>query len=197
MVDVLNNLKIDISREAILVLLCDIQDKYIENIYKYKLLLSSAVIFAEFCSISNLNVYISEQNAKVFGHTCKEIIDKLQNPIIKEKSQFSMLSDDQINNEYENTQYFILFGIEAHICVFQTAVKLLSHKRKVIIIRDCTSSNSKNERELALKTLENLGVVMISLKCLIMLLLEDSKHTLFKKTLPLIKALISLNNELV
>ncbi len=197
MVEVLYNLNLSLNKNNILVLFCDIQEKYIEKMYNYKQLLASVEYFAQFCTISNMNTYVSEQNPKIFGSTCKEIVDNLESPMIIEKYEFAMLSDSQINNEFKDIQSFILLGIEAHICIFQTAMKLLYHKKRVIIIKDCTSSTTKNERELALNTLEKIGVVMISLQCLIMLLIEDSKNPIFKKALPIIKALINLNNELV
>ena len=195
--NVLTNLRTNLKSKNITVLFCDIQDKYTSKIYKGDNVIKSAGLMADICNIHKLNHIVTEQVPKVFGTTHKEITSKLENSIIREKTLFSMLSDSQIKNDFSKDHSFILLGIEAHICIYQTAFKLLEHKKNVILIKDAISSTTKNERELALSTLNKHGAELISLQCLSMFLLEDSKNELFKENLKIMKSLVEFKNELI
>lgn len=191
------NLRKNFADKRITVLFCDIQDKYTDKVQYGDSLIKAASLMGEVSTLFGLNHLITEHVPKTFGHTHKEILSTLKDPNIKEKHSFAMLNDEQIINEYKGDHTFILLGIEAQICVFQTAIKLLQHEKDVILIKDAITSTSEKEKDLALSTLKDLGVGVMSIQSFAMFLLEDSKNESFKKTLPIIKRLVEFKNELI
>src|SRR5690606_4366315 len=54
----------------------------------------------------------------------------------------------------------LLTGIEAHVCVGQTALDLLAQGYRVYIACDAVGSRRSIDRDVALRRLENAGVVV-------------------------------------
>lgn len=50
-----------------------------------------------------------------------------------------------------NRKSILLTGLEAHVCVFQTALDLLEKKYEVHILDDCVSSQNKKDRKIAIE----------------------------------------------
>lgn len=196
----LNNLlklKQHYAKSNVTLLICDIQEKYTPKVYLKDEFLYTSQIVSEYATILEIKTILTEQVPRVFGNTHKEILDSLNSPDIKQKTTFSMFEDDTILNDFKEDHTFILIGIEAHICVFQTAIKLLSHGKNVILVKDAITSTDNNERLLALKSLEQYGAIIISATSLLMYLLQDSQNEKFKPCLSLIKKLAELKSRLL
>jgi len=56
----------------------------------------------------------------------------------------------------------VLFGIEAHICVQQTALDLLSLGKNVVIVTDGVSSSRSLDRTTALHRLASVGAILMT-----------------------------------
>merc|ERR1712055_229555 len=100
------------------------------------------------CSkILDIPLIVSEQYPKGLGTTVSEL--DIGNAALKyEKTQFTMWlpevkefmkNGDVIQNQINTV---VLFGIETHVCVQQTALDLISDGYEVIVIADATSSRS-------------------------------------------------------
>lgn len=210
LINTITNFRYNIKNNQVTVLYCDIQNNYINKMYLSEMFYKSCLNIANISNIFKFNNYVTEHVPKVFGKTNKDLLNLISNPIIKEKNKFAMFDDDDLNNyliqKNSDSHTFILIGMEAHICVFQTAFNLLNFKCKsdsknfmidVIIVKDAVSSNCKNERKLAIENLSDMGCFVTSIQNLLYLILEDSKHEKFKESLPLMKKIMELDNQLV
>jgi nicotinamidase-related amidase len=89
----------------------------------------------------------------VFGNTCKEIeLDPNQKVFAKKK--FSMVDEpilQYIEQEasFKGRKQAVLYGIEAHVCVLQTALDLIEKDYEVHIVADGVSSQRKFDRDVA------------------------------------------------
>jgi len=124
-------------------------------------------------------IIATEQNPKALGKLVKEI--ELKNAKVFEKTQFSMLIPE-VRNELENTKrsLVILFGIEAHACILQTAIDLKEANYDVHIAIDATSSVRPHDRFAAFDRLRQSKVFLTSTQSLILQLMVDSKYEHFK-----------------
>ncbi len=84
-------------------------------------------------------------------------------------------------------QQWIVCGIEAHICLYQTALGLLSRDYHVEVVTDCISSRSKANKDLAINNLQKNGASLTSVEMCLFELLKDARKEEFKQILPLIK----------
>lgn len=173
--------------DKVTVLFCDIQDRYIKKIYSSESLLLNCSIMAKFSTIYKYQNIITEQAPEVFGKTCNLIKASLVQPVITGKTKFSMFSNHNVSDD----RIYILIGMEAHICVFQTAMNILNKTNKLIILRDCISSTSASERNNAIENLSKSGATITTMESMFMYVLEDSNNLNFKKVLPLMKEIVA------
>lgn len=80
----------------------------------------------------------------------------------------------------------VIAGIEAHICVFQTARDMVDSGLNVFILSDAVGSRNKKNRENALRQLNDLGCVVTNIESILFDLCEVSGTPEFKKVQKLI-----------
>jgi len=103
-----------------------------------------------------------------------------------EKDRFSMLDapivdhlGDLVKKSPKKTA--VLFGIEAHVCVLQTALELLERGFEVHVLSDGTSSTRSSDRFVAFERMRQSGVFITSSESILFQLMETSKHPNFKQ----------------
>lgn len=162
------------TRDNINILFCDIQDKYIKKIANYSELLQKTKVIAEISKTLKFKQIVTEQKREVFGGTVPEIICNLnEDARIIEKNKFAMFSEEEIEKMPIDDVY-ILLGIEAHICVYQTALNFIKKDRNVIILADAVSSSNLGERKIAIENLRDMGCYVTTCQGIVFLMLQDS-----------------------
>jgi isochorismate hydrolase len=81
----------------------------------------------------------------------------------------------------------VLFGIEAHVCVQQTALDLLEKGYDVHILVDGVSSSRALERGVALRRMAQAGAYLTTAESLIFMLVGSAGHPQFRAISGLIK----------
>ncbi len=85
------------------------------------------------------------------------------------------------------TQTAILCGIEAHVCVWQTAADLMKRGHKVQVVADAVTSRTEANKQIALARMAREGVTVTSSEMLLFELLRNAKHPQFRTLAKLIK----------
>ncbi|XP_076679038.1 isochorismatase domain-containing protein 2 isoform X2 [Andrena cerasifolii] len=136
-------------------------------------------------------VIVSEQNPKALGKTIPQFdISNAKGPFAK--SQFSMCTPE-INDELskiccgQKPTSVILIGIEAHVCIENTAIDLRGDGYEVHTVADCCTSRSQEDRLLALERMRDIGCHITTSENVIFKLLGDAKHKEFKNIQSLVK----------
>ena len=75
---------------------------------------------------------------------------------------------------------FVLFGIEAHVCVQQTALDLMERGHDVHVVVDAVTSMSALDRDLALKRMERSGAFLTTSQSVAFMLMQTAEHPNFK-----------------
>lgn len=86
------------------------------------------------------------------------------------------------------TESIVIFGMETHVCVYQTVKDLLDEKFNVFLASDGISSRFLEDRSVALEQMRNWGAVVSTSESIMFELLRDSKHEKFKAMSELIKS---------
>ena len=96
---------------------------------------------------------------------------------------------DDIKNKIDvyNKRQVILFGIETHICVLQTAFDLLNLGYEVFVVKDACGSRSDENKNVALARLAQAGAQILTTEMVLFELLKSSKNEHFKEIQSLIK----------
>ncbi len=80
----------------------------------------------------------------------------------------------------------LVCGIEAHVCVNQTVVRLLESGYQVYLIEDAISAREMKNYEIAMKKLAQLGAIPSCVEMALFELMRTSKHPQFKAVQQLI-----------
>jgi len=106
-----------------------------------------------------------------------------------EKIHFSCWAEPGFNTFFhrEGRSQVILAGIEAHICVFSTAMELLNVGYDVAVAADAVGSRNPDHRDMALETLRHAGAAVLPVESIVYQMLEKAGTPAFKKILAAIK----------
>lgn len=85
------------------------------------------------------------------------------------------------------TESIVIFGMETHVCVYQTCKDLLNENFGVFLASDGIYSRSTEDRKVALKQLRQWNATVSTSESIIFELVRDSKHANFKDLSALIK----------
>ena len=137
-----------------------------------------------------LPVTISEQYPRGIGPTVATIREAAGNEArYFEKLAFSCLRDEAIaaHLEAQERKQIVVTGIEAHVCVLQSALDLRSAGHEVFVVVDAVASRQEASRQTALRRMEQAGVHPVTTEMVIFEWLGRAGTPDFKALLPLIK----------
>ena len=86
-----------------------------------------------------------------------------------------------------NPQNVLIAGIEAHICVYQTARDLVNLKYNVQIITDAISSRTLENKRIGIEKSKHAGAGITSVETVLFELLKDAQKEEFKEILNIVK----------
>ncbi len=81
----------------------------------------------------------------------------------------------------------VLAGMEAHVCVLQTAMELHAEGYQVFVAEDAVSSRNPSHQQNAMERLRQAGVVVTNTESVLFEWLRDASHPQFKAVSALIK----------
>lgn len=81
----------------------------------------------------------------------------------------------------------LIAGIEAHVCVLQTAIDLIEAGFDVAIVSDCISSRKFTDKETALLRMQQEGALLTSYESVLFELCRYSGSQQFKSISKLVK----------
>ena len=112
-----------------------------------------------------------------------------ENTTICEKTTFSAVGADGFlaNLEESGRKQVVLAGMEAHVCVLQTALDLLERNYQVFVVADAVCSRQRESYETALLRLRQQDVVICDTESIMFEWLRDAKHAQFKSVQGLLK----------
>lgn len=130
-----------------------------------------------------------EQNPAGLGPTIPELAELLQGQKPMAKTHFSCCGDEAFMAALRATgrKQVLLAGLEAHVCIYQTAADLVRQGYEVEVVADCVSSRAAANRELALQKMQQLGARLTSVEMALFELLGKAEGPAFKAMLKIVK----------
>lgn len=138
----------------------------------------------------NVPLIVTEQYPQGLGHTANEIRAVLPDGFkVIEKTAFSSCGEPAFEVELERSKavHVLMCGIEAHICVNQTAHDLLERHYRVHLLTDCITARSAVNRQIGIDKMQRSGALPSSTEMALFELLRDARHEQFKSIQKLIK----------
>ncbi|MEJ5259623.1 MAG: hydrolase [Anaerohalosphaeraceae bacterium] len=169
--------------------LVDVQEKLAAVMSRREELIARCAVLLRTARALEMPVLWCEQAPRALGPTVRELRELLDGQKPFEKTAFSCCGAEGFLSRLEASgrRAAVLCGIEAHVCVFQTAADLLHRGFDVHVIADAVSSRTEENKAVGLGRISAAGAVISSTEMLLFELLRDARHERFKELAALIK----------
>jgi nicotinamidase-related amidase len=176
------------KRGSVLVVV-DVQDKLLHSIHDWRAVLDNNVKMVKIAQTLGIPVIVTEQYPKGLGTTNASLAGLFPAFAPLEKTSFSCFGAESFAAALQAAaaDTLVLTGIEAHICVQQTALEALHRGLKVHVLADAVGSRAPANKEIGLAKIRQAGGVVSAVEIALYEWLERSDGPEFKSILPLIK----------
>ena len=132
---------------------------------------------------------VTEQYPKGLGPTIFDLREWMPAEGAHSKMTFSCAEDAAIMAHLDGTgrRQVVVAGMEAHVCVLQTALGLKEHGYEVFVVADACASRRAESETLAWWRLQQSGVALVSLEMVYFEWLKQAGTPEFKELVALIK----------
>jgi nicotinamidase-related amidase len=181
---------LNVDRSIVLVI--DLQGKLMEMIERPKLVVAATGRLLKLADMFQVPVIMTEQYPRGLGPTHPEIraaFDVLSTPHrLLDKTSFGCCGDTAFGKAIEELRpgveerrrQFVIAGIEAHVCVMQTALELLNQGSQVYLCWDCVSGRGAEYRRHAFDRMTQAGAVLTNHESVAFEWARDKNHPQFR-----------------
>jgi len=180
---------------ALLVL--DMQPGFLKAVPGQQKLLSRTRFAVEAATLLDIRVFFTEQSPEKLGSTHPDLMEAAalesggadrENRIfpktcfsaLDSKALASRLADDQI-------EHLLLAGIEAPICVYQTALSALENDFQITLLSDCIGGRRSEDLPPVFELLRTHGCYPLPSECVFYSILKTADHDAFRAMTALVK----------
>lgn len=179
---------VDAARAMLVIV--DVQEAFRKAIPDHALITSRIAMAVRGFRILDVPVVVTEQYPKGLGRTVEELLLTLPDglePI--EKSTFSAYGEPAFVDVLGTAgrDQIVLCGVEAHVCVNQTAHDLLANGHEVHLLTDCVASRFEADKAAGVQKMISSGAVPSSVEMALFEAMRDSKHEKFREVQAQIK----------
>lgn len=131
----------------------------------------------------DIPVLATEQYPKGLGPTVSELAANLPGGAPRlEKTCFSCAGDESFRVALASSgrTQVILAGMEAHVCVLETALELRASGREVFVVEDACCSRNRSHHSNAMERLRAAGVIVTNTESVLFEWLRDARNEHFK-----------------
>jgi nicotinamidase-related amidase len=176
--------RLDAARTALVVV--DVQEAFAKAVPNFEEVADAAATLLQGAAAIGIPVAVTEQYPQGLGETVSAVAEHLPDGVAPiEKVRFSAAEAEGF--DLAGRDQVVLCGIEAHVCVAQTALDLLAGETEVHVVLDAVGSRTEENLELGLGRMEAAGAVLTSVETALFELLGGSDHPAFKEVQALVK----------
>lgn len=137
----------------------------------------------------NIPLWVTEQYPAKLGETLPELQSLLPEytPCCA-KLAFSAWHEPALQESSVSVApQVVLFGLEAHICVLQTALDALTAGKQVFVVEDAIISRTEANRQNAIARLRDAGCIITNTESMLFEPMQGATHPQFKAVSALIR----------
>jgi nicotinamidase-related amidase len=150
--------------------------------------LRNSSILLQAARLMDVPAIYTEQYPKGLGTTLPELAQWLEPASRVEKTCFSCCEESAFSDQLDDTRrQLVLTGMEAHICVLQTALQLHEMGRQVFVVEDAVLSRNPANHANAMSRLSHAGVIVTNTESVVFEWLKVAEGDVFKQMARLIR----------
>jgi len=160
----------------------DLQERLLPHMDGAEMLLERCRMLIQGLKILSIPIISTEQYPQGLGKTVPPVADEFTDHDVVEKRAFSCYDEENFTAclSKNNRRTVLVAGIETHVCVLQTVFDLLEHDYVPVVVADCVSSRSKNDRDIALRRIDREGGYVTTAESVLFELIKSSLHPQFR-----------------
>jgi nicotinamidase-related amidase len=173
------------DRGALLVV--DLQEKLLDRMAERHQVVASTVLLIRGARLLGVPVWATEQYPKGLGPSVPEVADLI--PDRPAKTTFHCCAVPGLVDSFHEraVRHVTLAGVEAHVCVAQTALELLALGFQVQVPVDAVASRHLLDRDIALRRIERAGAVVTTSEAVLFEWAGSADRPEFKELSALVK----------
>lgn len=178
-----------VSVEETALVIVDVQGKLADIVHESELVVGNIERLIQGVQLLGIPIIWMEQYPEGLGPTREQLRKYLLDETYVSKRTFSACLEDNFMDEIEKlkAKSFIVVGVEAHVCVYQTVRDLLKKDYEIEVVVDAVSSRTEANRTVGIEKMRSLGAQITSTEMVLFDLMKTSKHPRFKEISALIK----------
>ncbi|PCI55667.1 MAG: hydrolase [Gammaproteobacteria bacterium] len=145
-------------------LVVDIQEKLISGIHQSEKFIENCQWLIKVAQLFDIPVMASEQYPRGVGPTVAPLRELIPEDCIQDKLIFSCADSPECLEmiEQQKRKQIVIVGMESHVCVLQTALRLNELGKEVFVVADAISSRDPLDIELAIARMSKAGIHIVS-----------------------------------
>lgn len=187
----MNDNSLRVSAACSVLVSLDMQDKVIDITWDKEIVRSRAIALTSIAKHLGVPLIKLEHVPQKMGRTTKGLDDVMNDITPISKASFSGFGCDEFVSALKGTnrRQIIIFGVEAHVCLCQTALDAIREGYSVFVVADASSSTSPYHRDVAFDRMRQAGAAIATAQSLAFELIERADRPEFKQLLPFLKDL--------
>lgn len=148
-----------LERDRCQLLMVDIQERLLPAISDAAIVVQNGGRLLEAARALAVPVVVSEQHPAGLGRTVPQLATMAPANAVHDKLEFSCFANPALRATLSGERrQTVIFGVEAHVCVLQTALEMVDADLDVTIVVDAIGSRAAESKEIALRRMGDAGV---------------------------------------
>lgn len=163
-----------IKKDNAAVIAVDYQERLIPAMSGKEELIDRSVRLFNGLAELGVPVIVTQQYTKGLGETIPEIREAIGHSDYTDKLRYSAYEPVREQLDALGARTVLITGVEAHVCVLQTAMDLAEAGYRTILVTDCTSSRYPRDYEAALKRAAQCGIELATYEMVLFEMLGEA-----------------------
>lgn len=178
-----------LNRDSAALVLVDVQGKLATLMQDSETLIENCRRLVQGARLLSIPVFWNEQLPEKLGPTVAQLRESLAGLSPMPKSTFSCWGNPAFREALRASgrRQLLVAGIEAHVCVYQTARDLLAEGYEVHVVADAVSSRRADCRRIALERMVAEGARLACVEMVLFELLQVAEGEIFRDVIRIVK----------
>ena len=170
-------------------MIVDVQQRLLSVMDSPRAVMSGCTLMMKAAAVLDVPVVVTEQYPEGLGPTVEPLAELAEEDAFFSKIQFSSARNPAIMGKIGSLEpeQIVIAGIEAHVCVLQTAIGLLDAGYKCFVAGDATSSRTAANHAAGMARLRESGAEIVTSEMVVFEWLEKAGTPEFKELSRLLK----------
>lgn len=187
-----------LSKKGAVLLVIDLQEKFSGAVPRFDEIVANTARLVLTFQMYGMPILVTEQYPAGLGSTVKPVRQLFPFLEIIEKMEFAATENEHFWPRVSalKADTFVVCGIETHVCINQTVIKLIEKGMQVHVVADAVASRNALDHNVALRKMERAGANIATTEMCLFELTEKAGTESFKNIQRMVRGKFSVARSL-